>query len=65
MDRQRANCGGEQTMKRMLVCHILSQPCTHVDLEEFNPRARSCARALGGSRVVTREEGDEVLCGSK
>ena len=31
----------EQTLKHLLVCHILPQPCTHEDLGEFNPRARS------------------------
>ena len=30
-------CGNEQTMKHLLVCPILPQPCTHEDLEEFNP----------------------------
>ena len=30
-------CGDEQTMKHLLVCPILPQPCTHEDLEEFNP----------------------------
>ena len=41
-------CGDEQTMKHLLVCPILSQPCTHEDLEEFNPRARSCAQHWAG-----------------
>ena len=30
-------CGNEQTIKHLLVCPILPQPCTHEDLEEFNP----------------------------
>ena len=37
MDRQSANVVDEQTMKHLLVCLILPQPCTHEDLEEFNP----------------------------
>ena len=41
-------CGDEQTMKHLLVCPILPQPCTHEDLEEFNPRARSCAQHWAG-----------------
>ena len=41
-------CGNEQTMKHLLVCPILPQPCTHDDLEEFNPRARSCAQHWAG-----------------
>ena len=41
-------CGDAQTMKHLLVCPILPQPCTHEDLEEFNPRARSCAQHLVG-----------------
>ena len=41
-------CGDEQTMKHLLVCHILPQPCTHEDLEEFNPQARSCAQHWAG-----------------
>ena len=41
-------CGNEQTMKHLLVCPILPQPCTHEDLEEFNPRARSCAQHWAG-----------------
>ena len=41
-------CGDEQTMKHLLVCPILPQPCTHEDLEEFNPRVRSCAHHWAG-----------------
>ena len=41
-------CGDEQTMKHMPVRPILPQPCTHEDLEEFNPRARSCAQYWAG-----------------
>ena len=41
-------CGGEHTMKHLLVCPILPKPCTHEDLEEFNPRARSCAQHWAG-----------------
>ena len=41
-------CGDEQTMKHLLVCPILPQPCTHEDLEELNPRARSCAQHWAG-----------------
>ena len=35
--RTTCECGDEQTMKHPLVCPILPQPCTHEDLEEFNP----------------------------
>ena len=47
MDRQRANVGGEQTMKHLLICPILPPLFTHVHLEEFNPeldRAPSIVR---------------------
>ena len=40
-------CGGEQTMKLLLVCPILPHLCTHEHLEEFNPeldRAPSIVR---------------------
>ena len=30
-------CGDEQTMKHLLVCPVMPQPCTNDDLEEFNP----------------------------
>ena len=46
--RTTCECGDEQTMKHLLVCPILPQPCTHEDLEEFNPRARSCAQHWAG-----------------
>ena len=36
--RTACECWNEQTMKHLLVCPI------HEDLEEFNPRARSCAQ---------------------
>ena len=32
-------CGDELTMKHLLVCPILPHPCSHEDLEEFNPQA--------------------------
>ena len=34
-------CGDGQTMKQLLVCPILPQPCTHEYLEEFNPELDS------------------------
>ena len=34
-------CKDEQTMEHLLVCSNLPELCTHEDLEEFNPRARS------------------------
>ena len=48
-------CGDDLTMKHLLVCPILPQPCTHEDLEEFNPELDPVP-SMGGSRVVTREE---------
>ena len=30
-------CGDEQTMKHLLACSALPQPCTHEELEEFIP----------------------------
>ena len=56
-------CGDEQTMKHLLVCPILPQPCTHEDLEEFDPRARSCAsigREKKNNYPLGWEEVDDV-----
>ena len=48
--------GDEQTMKHLLVCPILPQPCTHEDLEEFNPEldpAPSVGReSCSDSRII-------------
>ena len=41
-------CGDEQTMKHLLVCPILPHPCTHEYMEQFNPRAGSCAQYWAG-----------------
>ena len=36
------DCGQEQTMKHLLVCPLLSEPCTKEDLEALTPRGREC-----------------------
>ena len=57
----------EQTMKHLLVCHILPQPCTHENLEEFNPELGPAPsigpKSCSGSRRSTTISNDKFLLG--
>ena len=56
-------CGDEQTMKHLLVCPILPQPCTHEDLEEFNPELDP-APSIGRESCSDSKRRSDDICRS-
>ncbi|KAI8514405.1 hypothetical protein Bbelb_087290 [Branchiostoma belcheri] len=42
------DCGQEQTMRHLLVCPLLPEPCSKEDLEALTPSGRACAEYWRG-----------------
>ncbi|KAI8502909.1 hypothetical protein Bbelb_196110 [Branchiostoma belcheri] len=42
------DCGQEQTMRHLLVCPLLTEPCSKEDLEALTPSGRACAEYWRG-----------------